>query len=221
MKINCLKLCSLVVISNLLLSCQPNRGNKAAQNQTTDSTITKPADTLQANSPAAQTANSGYAKETTNGKTAEMLKNFLLKKLSNDLKLLAPSDREFSFYEIDLNNDQKPEYFISLQGRYFCGTGGCSYYLLNNDLSVNTYFSVTNPPIYRSSALSNGWHNLILQGKRNANGGVETFIHLKYDKQKGKYPSNPSLVEQSNIAPSGHDYIMWDENFAKAKIFQF
>lgn len=162
-----------------------------------------------------------YAKETTNEQTATKLAGFLRKELADNLKFLKPEERKFSFYEVDLNDDNKPEYFIGFEGSYFCGSGGCSYYLLNNNLSVNTYFTVTRAPIIRSSAITGGWHDLILWGKWKPDTGVESYIHLKYDKAKGKYPSNPSVIKQSDVAPSGHDFVMWDDNFSKAKTFSF
>ena len=164
---------------------------------------------------------SDYQKETTDEKTAEKIKAFLVKKLEKDLPAMTKEDRKFSFYAIDLNDDKKDEYFISLEGRYFCGTGGCSFYLLNNDFSVNTYFSVTDAPIFRSSQKTEGWHDLILLGDRDEKNGTKNFIHLKFNKSKGQYPSNPSLIKKTEIAPSGEDFVMWDTQFSKAKTFTF
>jgi len=203
-------------------SCQSNSKDKTTTTKSEDTVMEKIKDTVSLKTKV-DSLSSGvfYAEETTNEEIANKLKQFLLKKYEADLNYLQPNDRKFSFYSIDLNDDTKPEYLVSLYGSYFCGTGGCSYYLLNSDFSVNTYFSVTNPPIFRSSRATNGWHDLILKGNKGTNGDVLTFIHLKYDKQKQRYPSNPSMIKPNEIAPSGHDFIMWDENFSNAKIFDF
>ncbi len=164
-----------------------------------------------------------YAKETTNEETAKKIQQFLLEKNKKDIESnsLTSDDRKFSFYEIDLNDDGKYEYFIHLEGRYFCGSGGCSFYLLNNDFSINTYFSVTNPPVFRSASITNGWHDLILYGDYTHDAGVKNYIYLKFDKSKGTYPSNPSIIKKIDMAPSGHDFVMWHDEFSKAKPFTF
>jgi len=164
-----------------------------------------------------------YQKETTNEESAKKIQAFLLDNNKKDIEngSLTSNDRKFSFYEIDLNDDGKNEYFIQLSGQYFCGTGGCSYYLLNNDFTVNTYFSVTNPPVFKSSNVTNGWHDLILFGDYNQDGGVKNYTYLKFDKSKGSYPSNPSIVKKTDMAPNGHDFVMWQKEYSKAKQFTF
>ena len=128
--------------------------------QAADTTATT-GDSLDVQSPpdsvsASNTSEIVYSTATTNEVTAEKIRSFLKEKTKNDYSMLSDFEKVFSFYEVDLNADEKPEYFIRLQGGYFCGSGGCSFYLLNNDFSVNTYFTVTNPPVFRSSAVTNG-----------------------------------------------------------------
>ncbi len=161
------------------------------------------------------TTESGYNPDTTDNATAEKLKLYLQDYLKNDLPSLETSDRQFSFYTIDLNNDKKNEYFISLSGRAFCGSGGCTFLLLSSDMKLINRFTVMRPPVFRSAAITSGWNDLILKS------GNGKFIHLKWDAKAGKYPSNPSMVKETDMAPSGHDFIMWDDNFSKAKTFTF
>lgn len=159
---------------------------------------------------------------TTNEAVAEKIRTFLTNKYKNELHLIPKEDRKFSFYEVDLNDDKKNEYFVGFHTPYFCGTGGCSFYILNNDYSVNSYFTVTSPPIFRSAGKTNGWHDLILFGDGDPkNGGIKNYIHLKFDKSTQRYPSNPSLIKKSELAPSGHDFIMWDQEFSRYKVFTF
>ena len=205
----------------LIASCQ-NKNNKGIEPKnildTINSTkIEKTSKQIRS----ANASNVNYQKETTDTITANRIIKFLREKYKEDLTILTSTDRTFSFYQIDLNDDGKNEYFISLLGRYFYGSGGCSFYLLNSDFTVNTYFSVTNPPIFISSQKTDGWHDLILKGSYDENGGVISFIQLKFDKTKEAYPSNPSLIKKTKIAPSGEDFIMWDDNFSRAKSFVF
>jgi len=161
------------------------------------------------------TAESGYSSDTTDNATAEKLKLYLRDYLKSDLPSLETSDRQFSFYTVDLNNDKKNEYFISLSGRAFCGSGGCTFLLLSSDMKLINRFTVMRPPVFRSAVITSGWNDLILKS------GNEKFRQLKWDAKAGKYPSNPSMVEETDMAPSGHDFIMWDDNFSKAKTFTF
>lgn len=164
-----------------------------------------------------------YNSKTTNEITSIKLKNFITKKYlkDEDFKVLKPQDRKFSFYEIDLNSDDKPEYFIKFESNYFRGTGGGSFLLLSNDLKIINNFTVTNEPIFRSYTKTNGWNDLILFGDTDEKSGIKNYVHLKFNKKKEKYPSNPSKIDKIEIAPSGHDFAMWHSEFSKAKIFNF
>lgn len=160
-----------------------------------------------------------FAEETTDEESAKTLGAFLRKYLKDDLNTMDTSDRKFSFYKIDLNDDKQEEYFIWLKSPYFCGTGGCTFILLDKDVKFMQRFTVMDPPVFRSSAVTNGWHDLILISTRTPE--KTAFKHLKFSAEHKKYPSNPSLVAESDVAPSGSDFIMWDENFSRAKEFKF
>ena len=164
-----------------------------------------------------------FDEETTNEEVANKIKEFLRGKFKDELSknVLKENDRQFSFYELDLNSDGKNEYMVSLSGTYNCGVGGCNHYLLNNDFTVNTYFTVMISPIFRSSAKTNGWNDLIMIGEKDANGNSLKFIHLKYNAKTKSYPSNPTLVKQTEIAPNGHDMTMWYDGYGFAKPFTF
>lgn len=160
-----------------------------------------------------------YAEETTGLANSEKIKLFLNDYLIDELNLLGPEDREFSFYEVDLNGDEKNEYFVKLYGSYFCGSGGCTFLLLSNDLKIINRFSVMRGPVFQSSETTNGWNDLILIGDLIKD--KEKYVHLKWDSVLKRYPSNPSMLSKSGVAPSGHDFIMWDEEFSNPKIFIF
>ena len=159
--------------------------------------------------------NERYQPETTSIATAEKLQVFLRDYLKDDLALLAADDRNFSFYEKNMDGDDKPEYFIRLHGNYFCGSGGCTFLLLDDDLTLVNRFTVMNGPVFISQKTTGGRNDLVLKGKNQ-----NSYVHLKFDSKTAKYPSNPSLVSESEEAPSKQDYAMWKDDY-EAKDFTF
>ena len=71
----------------------------------------------------------------------DLYKNDLSKNLIDSLS------RRFVIFEYDLNDDQKKEIFVGLNGHYFCGTGGCNGLLLSPEGKLITRFTVTETPI--------------------------------------------------------------------------
>ncbi|MRX40936.1 hypothetical protein GJU43_16745 [Flavobacterium sp. LC2016-23] len=110
--------------------------------------------------------------------------NILLKK---DLPAMTKDDRFFYYDAFDLNNDKKTEYFVGFSNPYFCGSGGCSGYILNNDGSVINSFTVTDFPILVTTSVTEKFYDLIFE-----TGGKFHLVKFK----NGKYPSNPSVQEK-------------------------
>ena len=109
--------------------------------------------------------------------------NVLLKK---DLVAMIKEDRFFYYQAFDLNNDKKDEYFVGFSNPYFCGSGGCSGYILNNDGSLINSFTVTDFPIFVTTSTTEKFYDLIFES-----GGKFYLLKMK----NGKYPSNPSVQE--------------------------
>lgn len=84
----------------------------------------------------------------------------------------------------DLNSDGKSEYIVLVQDRYFCGSGGCTAYMLNDGGKVINRMTVTRTPIVLADSYSNGWQDFIVW----SNGAYRL---MSYNGQA--YPSNPSL----------------------------
>ncbi|KIO52811.1 hypothetical protein [Flavobacterium hibernum] len=119
-------------------------------------------------------------------KAVELIRKQLLVLLKADLPALTKDDRYFYYSAFDLNNDKKDEYFVGFSNPYFCGSGGCSGYILNNDGSLINKFTVTDFPIYVTTSVSEKFYDLIA-----VSGGKFHLLKLK----NGKYPSNPSVQE--------------------------
>jgi hypothetical protein len=100
--------------------------------------------------------------------------------------------RKFIFFEYDLNGDSMNEIFAGLTGPYFCGTGGCTIYLFNNDGTVLSRFTVADYPIVISDSKTMGFKDLIIQ----SNGQNHL---MKFDGKR--YPSNPSLEPVLKLIP--------------------
>ncbi|WDF64404.1 hypothetical protein [Flavobacterium sp. KACC 22763] len=119
-------------------------------------------------------------------KAVELIRKQLLVLLKNDIPALTKEDRYFYYDAFDLNNDQKNEYFVGFSNPYFCGSGGCSGYILKNDGSVINRFTVTDFPIYVTTSSTEKFYDLIFES-----GGKFHLLKMK----GGKYPSNPSVQQ--------------------------
>ena len=100
--------------------------------------------------------------------------------------------RKFIFFEYNLNGDSINEIFAGLTGPFFCGSGGCTIYLFNNDGTVLTRFTVADYPIVVSDSKTMGFKDLII--KSNGQNHL-----MKFDGKK--YPSNPSLEPILKLIP--------------------
>jgi hypothetical protein len=139
--------------------------------------------------------------------------NFLTQSyLKNDLQFLTENDRKFQFYKIDLNNDGKEEYFIRFMSSYFCGTGGCTFLLLDRYSELITKFTVMDTPIYVSKDVVNSWSKLIVQS-----GGK--FKELVFDGKS--YPSNPSIAVESKSTPGSDFEVIFDDLNFPCKTYKY
>lgn len=139
----------------------------------------------------------------------KQLTTVLLKK---DLAAMTEENRFFYYDAFDLNNDGKDEYFVGFSNPYFCGTGGCSGYILNNDGSLLNKFTVTDFPIFVTTNASEKFQDLIMGSK-----GVFYDIKMK----NGKYPSNPSVQEKWEGGIPEQSKAMLDIDVKKYKKISF
>jgi hypothetical protein len=90
-----------------------------------------------------QAVSENYAPQSVDDLMFKNISNFLtLNYLKDDLQFLSENDRKFQFYKIDLNEDGKDEYFVRFMSSYFCGTGGCTFLLLDRYAEIITKFTV-------------------------------------------------------------------------------
>lgn len=135
-----------------------------------------------------------YGINSSSRQTADLVQLTLRNLLKSDLEknLIDSSNRKFVFFEYDLNDDEKKEIFVGLTGPYFCGSGGCTQYILNNQGNVVTRFSVSDYPVVIDNNKTKGWRDLFIYSGSK-------FRTVKFDGKK--YPSNPSTLPALKVLP--------------------
>ncbi|WP_051315009.1 hypothetical protein [Algoriphagus terrigena] len=126
--------------------------------------------------------------------TAAKVRARLESLLAEDLKvgIVDSLSRRFIFLEYDLDGDAAKEIFVGLTGPYFCGSGGCTQYILKDNGEVLTKFTVSDYPVVIAPDKTNGWNDLYIQS-----GG--DYRVVKFD---GKtYPANPSILPKLGMIP--------------------
>lgn len=141
-----------------------------------------------------QIAPDQYLIDAISDQTATLVRNRLLELLENDLKIgiVDSLSRKFIFFEYDLDENGSKEIFVGLTGPYFCGSGGCTQFVLSDQGEVITKFTVSDYPVVISRDKTKGWSDLyILSGSE---------YHVV--KSDGKaYPSNPSILPKLGMIP--------------------
>ena len=160
-----------------------------------------------------QNEDESFATNSVDDLMSKNITNFLTQSyLKDDLQFLSENDRKFQMYKIDLNGDGKDEYFVRLMGSYFCGSGGCTFLLLDRYSEIITKFTVMRPPIYVSVEKENGWRRLMVESEGK-------YKELVFDGKR--YPSNPSVVSDSEKAPGNDDEVLFDDVKLQAKIYTY
>jgi len=169
--------------------------NSGQQDINTADTTTKPAATVVADpDPTDTIPGDRYGINSSSVKTADLVRLTLRDQLKTDLEanLIDSISRRFIFFEYDLNGDGRNEIFVGLVGLYFCGSGGCTQFLLDDQGNVITRFTVADYPVVIDTHKTNGWNDLFIHS-----GGKDRIV--KFDGKK--YPSNPSTLPALNTLP--------------------
>ena len=133
-----------------------------------------------------------YGINSSSKQTGDLVRLTLQNKFKSDLdkNLIDSLSRKFIFFEYDLNGDSKKEIFVGLTGPYFCGSGGCSIMLLDNQGNEITNFTVSDYPVVIDNNKSKEWNDLFI-----SSGGK--YHTMKFDGKK--YPSNPSVHTELKV----------------------
>jgi hypothetical protein len=104
-------------------------------------------------------------------------------------------DKETRYVAVfrDLNGDGVPEALAYLLGNEWCGSGGCTLFVLQKSGSswkaIGT-MTVTNPPIRALEKTCNHWHSL---GVWVQGGGIQPGYEAELCFDGKTYPENPSV----------------------------
>jgi hypothetical protein len=106
---------------------------------------------------------------------------------------------------VDLRDDGTQQVIVYLISRDWCGSGGCSCFILQpqgSSFRIITRTTVTQLPIRVLSAKTNGWHDL---GVGVGGGGNLEGYEARLRFNGRKYPSNPSVSPAQKLrnAPEG------------------
>ena len=104
--------------------------------------------------------------------------------LSDELDGLEPKDRRFAAEWVDLNDDGQDELVVMLLSSYFCGSGGCTWYIFHGDGSVLTRGTVAGYPFYVGEPGVDDYRTLYIRS-----GGAYHTMEFS----EGSYPTNPSV----------------------------
>jgi hypothetical protein len=135
-----------------------------------------------------------YGINSSSKQTADLVRLTLQDKLKADLdkNIVDSLSRKFIFFEYDLNDDGNKEIFVGLIGPYFCGSGGCTQYLLDHQGNVITIFTVSDYPVVIDNNKTNGYKDLFIYS--NGKNRIVKF-------NGKKYPSNPSTLPALKVLP--------------------
>lgn len=89
----------------------------------------------------------------------------------------------------NLNSDGSAEHIVLMQGRYFCGSGGCTGFLFDNNGKLINNMSVVKTPVVLANSYSHGWQDFMVW----SNG---SYRLMSFNGEA--YPSNPSLEPAVN-----------------------
>jgi len=132
--------------------------------------------------------------------------------LAEDIEFMTPDQRKFRYAIADLNDDGNREYLVEFRNSYFCGSGGCTYMLLDSNFDLITRFTVSDSPFIISDNRSSGWRDLIIP-----EGG--SYHVMKFD--GNTYPSNPSVEPEVMLDAMADSIRLLDEESGELKEFTF
>jgi len=193
MKKNVLFFMGLVFLG--MTSCKKEvKGNEVATDTTAVVVDTAAATKMVDPDPTDTIPAESYGINSSNLKTADLVRLTIKDLYKDDLakNVIDDYSKRFIFFEYDLNEDGNKEILVGFTGPYFCGTGGCTQLLLDNQGNVITTFSVSDYPVIIDTNKTNGWKDLFIYS-----GGKNRIV--KFDGKK--YPSNPSVLAELKVTP--------------------
>jgi hypothetical protein len=183
--------------SMILFICGCNNAptNSAGQQDSVaDTTHTEAAPAVVDPDPTDTIPGDRYGINSSSMKTADLVRLTLRDLFKADLEgnFIDSISRKFIFFEYDLNSDGRNEILVGLIGSFFCGSGGCTQFVLDDQGKVITRFTVADYPVVIDTHKTNGWNDLFIHS-----GSKDRIV--RFDGKK--YPSNPSVLPALSVLP--------------------
>lgn len=157
---------SLAVLVMYLFGCEPKQSAENAVAQASETL-----DTTENETDAAEVVEA-IAKEmpaeTSNAQAAERALAFIQKHLysESELQEMDADARRYQIAEYDLNDDGNQEVLMTIPTQDYCGSGGCSMWVLNHQGKLISKTSTVDFPIGISKTKTNGWFDLFSYSNR-------------------------------------------------------
>jgi hypothetical protein len=107
-------------------------------------------------------------------------------------------DTRYTRAWVSLRDDGAQQVIVYIEGRSWCGSGGCSMLVLEpkgGAFRIVGYSTITRPPIRVLARVSNGWRDI---GVRVAGGGINPGYDAGLPFDGKQYPLNPSVPPARN-----------------------
>jgi hypothetical protein len=112
-------------------------------------------------------------------------------------------DARYALARADLNGDGRDEALVLMRARSWCGTGGCTMFVLTpvrGGWRTITRTTITRAPVRLLTTRSRGWRDLTVGGWGGGIRGREARLRFN----GSSYPTNPSLAPAAGRrAPPG------------------
>jgi hypothetical protein len=114
--------------------------------------------------------------------------------------LVAPGwNSDYQYALVDLNGDRTPDAIVLMHNDYFCGSGGCTAFVLKGTgigFKVVSKIFIAREPFAVLTETKHGWKSLSVYV---AGGGAKAgAVVLRFN--GSKYPSNPTLQPPASAA---------------------
>ncbi|UZD21336.1 hypothetical protein [Algoriphagus halophytocola] len=193
-----MKTCALLLSLFIFFSCNPkaNSGDKIKTDEPerAEALATENPPAKEDPDPTDDIAAEEYLLPSSSMATAAIVKESLQRKFKADIEknILEKEARKFVQFEYDLNADGTNEILVGLVGPYFCGSGGCTQFVMDHEGKIITTFTVSDYPVVIDKNKTNGWNDLFIRSDGE-------YRIIKFD--GSSYPSNPSLEPALGTIP--------------------
>jgi|GEM_PF-6936309 len=131
--------------------------------------------------------------------------NYIKSKLyPNKWDNLQASKKKFDAAVVDLNDDGKPETIFSVLNADYCGSGGCTLFLLDHAGKFMGKVAVMDFPVGISKNKTGAWRDLFVKSKQQD-------VVLQFG--EGEYTTNASLAKK--VTPSERKQLVTKEVLTK------